>query len=102
MEVGGINLGQFLDEGYYLSQNPDIAAAIDNGQFSSGFDHFIQFGLAEGRNSNSLFNEQAYLVANSDVANAVDDGMIDSGLRHILLFGHLEGRKPRQEYYEDE
>ena len=102
VEVGGINLGQFLDEGYYLSQNPDIAAAIDNGQFSSGFDHFIQFGLAEGRNSNSLFNEQAYLVANSDVANAVDDGLIDSGLRHFLLFGHLEGRKPSQLFNEAE
>ncbi|MDB9525985.1 hypothetical protein PN498_08305 [Oscillatoria sp. CS-180] len=102
VEVGGINLGHFFDEGYYLNQNPDVVVAVDSGLFSSGFDHFVQFGLAEGRNSNPLFSEQGYLAANADVANAVNDGLIDSGLQHFLLAGHLEGRNPGQLFNEAE
>jgi hypothetical protein len=43
-----------FDSGYYLSQNPDVAAAIDAGYFSNAYDHFVNFGKDEGRASNGF------------------------------------------------
>lgn len=37
------------DDRSYLSQNPDVAAAVAQGKFKSGFDHFLDFGRFEGR-----------------------------------------------------
>ncbi|NER79306.1 MAG: hypothetical protein F6K42_06920, partial [Leptolyngbya sp. SIO1D8] len=92
--VGGILLAQLFDENYYLNQNPDVAAAVSHGAFQSGYDHFVRFGLSEGRNPSVLYNQDFYLAAHSDVARAVDVGFFDSGLTHFLNFGHRENRNP--------
>jgi hypothetical protein len=36
-------------EGGYLNANPDVAAAVKRGEYSSGFDHFKIFGHTENR-----------------------------------------------------
>jgi hypothetical protein len=41
----------------YLAANPDVAAAVRNGQLSSGYAHYVQQGRAEGRRGG--FAEQA-------------------------------------------
>ena len=38
-----------FDEAFYLASNPDVAAAVARGEFSSGLEHFQLFGQAEGR-----------------------------------------------------
>jgi hypothetical protein len=38
-----------FDESYYLAQNPDVANAVRSGSFSSGYDHYVKHGKAEGR-----------------------------------------------------
>lgn len=38
-----------FDEAFYLASNPDVAAAVARGEFSSGLEHFQRFGQAEGR-----------------------------------------------------
>jgi hypothetical protein len=71
-----------FSERYYLSQNPDVAAA--------GIDplkHYYQHGWREGRNPNATFDSRYYLDANPDVRNA--------GLNpfwHYLVFGRKESR----------
>ena len=40
--------GQF-NESEYLAMNPDVAAAIDNGQFSNAFEHYEMYGKKEKR-----------------------------------------------------
>lgn len=50
-----------FDESFYLANNPDVAAAVAAGTFSSGLDHYIQFGEAEGR-SGIPFGEESYLA----------------------------------------
>ena len=82
-----------FDESFYLSIYPDVAAAVAAGGFSSGFDHFQQFGLQEGRISSTLWNEGAYLATNPDVAAAVAGGAFGSGLHHFALHGQLENRR---------
>lgn len=41
----------------YLAANPDVAAAVRNGQLSSGYAHYVQQGRTEGRRGG--FAEQA-------------------------------------------
>jgi VCBS repeat-containing protein len=92
--IDGLPIVQFFDEAYYLGQNPDVADAIENGIVKSGYQHFIQFGLKEGRSPSVLFDGDFYLGQNSDVADAVENGLLSSGLEHFLLYGHEEGRDP--------
>lgn len=94
IEMGGIPLALLYDETYYLAANPDVAAAVHAGGFSSGFDHLLHFGLAEGRDPSILYDEGFYLTHNQDVAQAVANDVFSSGLEHFLLFGHWEGRDP--------
>jgi len=82
-----------FDEDFYLEFNPDVAAAVAAGDFSSGLDHFQRYGLQEGRPLVSpSFNERTYLENYPDVAAAVTAGDFSSGLDHYIRFGEAEGR----------
>ncbi|WP_428522075.1 hypothetical protein [Roseibium sp.] len=78
-----------FDPAYYLSQNPDVAAAIEAGLFESAEQHFNQFGFSEGRDPNPYFDTSFYLEQNPDVAAA---GI--NPLNHFNQFGETEGRSP--------
>lgn len=85
-----------FDEDFYLEFNPDVAAAVAAGDFSSGLAHFQRYGLQEGRTLVSpSFNEQTYLENNPDVAATVTAGDFSSGLAHYIQFGAAEGRSIR-------
>lgn len=84
-----------FDENYYLANNPDVQASVTAGAFSSGRQHFEQYGLAEGRVSVSpYYNEQLYLQKYPDVAAAVSAEDLSSGLQHYIQNGEAEGRSP--------
>jgi len=92
LEIGGLRMANFYDETYYLSQNPDVADAVSQGTFANGYEHFLRFGIAEGRNPSRFYDEALYLTENPDVQAAVDDNSFSSGLAHYLQFGHIENR----------
>lgn len=79
-----------FNEAAYLAANPDVAAAVAAGVFSSGLQHYELFGQAEHRNPNTHFNEQLYLLENIDVAAAVEKGIFSSGIEHFEKFGYRE------------
>lgn len=78
----GLNPDAFFDTKYYLSHNPDVAAA--------GYDpvkHYELYGWHEGRNPSAQFSTNKYLAAYSDVrASGINP------LAHFLLYGQAEGR----------
>jgi len=76
-----------FDASYYLQQNPDVAAAISRGQFTSAQQHYDLFGRFESRNPSAYFNTSFYLSEYPDVARA---GV--NPLTHFLTFGLKEGR----------
>ncbi len=43
-----------FDEPHYLSSNPDVAAAVARGDYSSGRQHYEQFGRKEGRGATAV------------------------------------------------
>ena len=55
-----------FDENWYLARNPDVAEALEAGQFSSALEHFNLYGKFEGRAPGPLFNPSEYLAANRD------------------------------------
>ncbi len=83
-----------FDEQYYLAANPDVAAAVKAGIFTSGYQHFVAAGQFEGRNPSPYFNEAYYLATYPDVAAAVRAGAFTSGFFHFIEFGQQEGRNP--------
>ena len=76
-----------FDTGYYLSKNPEVAAAgVDP------IEHFVRYGWKEGRDPNNEFSTRGYLKNNPDIAAA--------GLNpfwHFVVVGKAEGRisKPK-------
>lgn len=78
----GLNPDAFFNTSYYLSHNPDVAAASVN-----PLQHYEQFGWKEGRDPSAQFSTSKYLAAYADVkATRVDP------LLHYLQFGQAEGR----------
>lgn len=84
-----------VDEEWYLSQYPDVRAAVQDGRFKSAEDHYRKNGFKEKRlPAKPKVDEEFYLRINPDVADAVRSGQFKSGYEHYFKFGHLEGRKP--------
>ena len=78
----GYNPDAVFDTNFYLSHNPDVAAA--------GVDplaHYEANGWHEGRDPSASFSTNAYLAANPDVRAAGVDPLL-----HYLAYGQSEGR----------
>jgi glycosyltransferase involved in cell wall biosynthesis len=74
-----------FDGGWYLRNNPDVAAArLDPVR------HYVAFGAREGRDPSPSFGTRTYLERYPDVAAA---GL--NPLAHFAQFGQLEGRISR-------
>lgn len=84
-----------FSESFYLKMYSDVAAAVNRGEFASGYEHYRRTGAAEGRwGSDTLdFNEVSYLAANPDVAAAVRAGSYGLGYDHYVAYGKSEGRR---------
>lgn len=48
-------MSDLINEADYMAANPDVAAAVKRGQFSSGYEHYIKYGKKEGRMLKKLF-----------------------------------------------
>jgi 2-polyprenyl-3-methyl-5-hydroxy-6-metoxy-1,4-benzoquinol methylase len=73
-----------FDTAYYLRTYPDVAAAgIDP------YEHYLQFGAAEGRDPQALFDTSYYRERYPDVAAS---GL--NALQHYAQVGAAEGRDP--------
>ena len=84
-----------VDSTYYLSANPDIAAATRSGLVKDPAEHFYKTGYYEGRSSKpTVVDEQWYLTQYPDVKKALDAGKLASATEHFLESGAFEGRAP--------
>ena len=88
------DIPESFNESNYLIENSGLADAVANGLFSSGFEHWLEFGFSEGRSPQFAFDEQFYLASYPGVADAVANGLFINGLEHYIRFGQAEGRLP--------
>ena len=78
----GLNPDAYFNTGYYLSHNPDVAAAHVDPLL-----HYEASGWKEGRDPSAQFSTNKYLAAYSDVKAAGVDPLL-----HFVASGQAEGR----------
>lgn len=88
----------FFNERFYQARHQDVKNAITAGNLSSGYDHFLRFGQAEGRQPTPFFDERFYRGMYPDVLAAIQAGTLSSGWQHFAASGHAEGRQPSAFY----
>lgn len=84
----------YFNENYYLDQNPDVRAAVEQGFYASGLQHYQLSGGQELRSPSANFDAVYYVAANSDVRLAVNQGVFRTPLEHFDQFGVTENRAP--------
>ncbi len=88
-----------FDEQAYLALNPDVALAVNRGDFASGHQHWLLHGQNEGRVCSFFkerFDELGYLIKNPDVLAGIRAGAFKSGWDHWVRSGLVEGRDSSQ------
>jgi len=83
-----------FDEAFYLSAYRDVKLAVDAGAFQSGLDHYLIFGMGEGRVARVAFDSAFYAAGNPDVTLAVQNGFLLSHETHFGVLGARENRAP--------
>ena len=82
-----------FDEQGYLDMNPDVAAAICNGNELSGWNHYLHHGHKEGRRA-TPFDEPFYLRAYPVVQQELAEGRAASPFEHYKSVGRGRGYLP--------
>ncbi len=88
-----VSQNSLFDEGWYeRTYAAYIGSALADGQFASGYAHYLQYGQYEGYSPSPFWDESYYLAYNSDVAAAVTAGTVSSGFMQYYLYGQYENR----------
>jgi len=77
---------------YYAKANEDVAVALNNDP-EALYQHWLNYGKAEGRNASMVFNAKYYLEVNQDVAAVVGAENYTGAYEHFVTSGLLEGRE---------
>lgn len=85
----------YFDEQYYLAKYLDVAQAVTQGVFTSGWQHFSLYGQYENRSPSQWFDPVWYLQHYGDVASAVQSNPATlSAWSHYVNWGQFEHRSP--------
>ena len=88
--LNGVDYSPVFDADYYLDKYPDLKAAYgDNDE--AALQHFVQFGMKEGRQGNAAFDVRSYKKRYADLRTAYGEGWKDYYL-HYMCCGVKEGR----------
>ena len=79
-----------FDASYYYNSYPDVAAVCGMDE-NALFEHFINFGIYEGRSCSTAFNPQVYRQRYTDLQQVFGNDMA-AYCQHYVLYGRNEGR----------
>jgi hypothetical protein len=88
--IGGVDYSPVFDSEYYMSNNPDIKSAT-GGSTHLALQHFVNYGMNEGRQGTLDFNVITYRNRYADLRSMFRNNLT-SYYRHYLLYGLGEGR----------
>ena len=86
----GLDYGAVFDADYYLGNYPDLKAAFGT-DTKAAFNHFLQFGMREGRAGNDTFLVRNYQARYPDLQTAFGSSL-KLYYEHYIRFGKAEGR----------
>lgn len=87
----GIDYSDVYDYDYYVANNQDVYRAYGDDK-EAVLNHFIVFGMKEGRRAKEDFNVYVYKNNYSDLRNAYGNDL-KSYYIHYIMFGKKEGRQ---------
>ena len=85
-----LDYSSVFDANYYLSNNPDVAKATA-GNSELALDHFINYGMSEGRRGSASFDVQSYFNEYPDLRAAFGFDLVQY-YEHYVTAGKAEGR----------
>lgn len=80
-----------FDADYYYSEYADLRSAIANDS-KALLQHFVSFGMQEGRRGNAEFDVYAYMENNPDLVQVFGTDDLASYYLHYISYGKKEGR----------
>ncbi|MGM9553061.1 MAG: RICIN domain-containing protein [Faecousia sp.] len=80
-----------FDAFYYANQYPDLKAAFGTDE-QKLYDHFVKYGIKEGRQASFFFNVSYYRNSNSDLKAAFGNDNV-AAFNHFVQCGQYENRQ---------
>ncbi len=80
-----------FDGTYYLNKYADLKAAFGNDE-AAAYEHFLTYGIKEGREASPIFDIKYYIASNADLQNAYGAQGYEGAYEHFNVFGLQEGR----------
>ncbi len=90
--ANGVDYSSVYNYEYYIQHNPDVAKAY-NGDDVATLNHFIEYGMGEGRQASESFDEQSYYFEYPDLRRAYGVNDKKAYYLHYINYGKSEGRK---------
>ncbi len=88
--LDGVDYSAVYDYNWYIAHNPDVKAAFNGDQVKT-LQHFINYGMKEGRNSKEDFELISYMKAYPDLRSAFRNDNAKYYI-HYMNYGKKEGR----------
>ena len=85
-----LDYSSVFDADYYLNKYPDVNEWA-NGSKDRALDHFVNYGMSEGRRGSEAFDVQSYYNEYPDLRAAFGTDLA-SYYSHYLMYGKKEGR----------
>jgi len=86
----GVDYSEVYDYSYYLAMNPDVAAAFGDDS-AAVLQHFVTYGMAEGRVASRNFSANTYKGRYADLRAAFGSDL-SAYYFHFIKYGFFEGR----------
>lgn len=88
--LNGVDYSKVYDLKYYLANNPDIQNAFGGDEFAT-LEHFVNYGMKEGRQAIANFDVRSYYFAHPDLRRVFGNDF-RSYYYHYMNYGYKEGR----------
>ena len=90
-QYNGVDYSSVYNCDYYLANNADVKNAYGSNDDIAVLQHFVNYGMNEGRQASSNFNAISYRLQYADLRNAYG-GQLKSYYEHYIRYGKKEGR----------
>jgi len=91
--LNGVDYSAVYNYNYYITANPDVAAAYPNDDIAA-LNHFVTFGMTEGRTASADFVLSVYKTKYPDLVSAFGN-QNQLYYEHYIQFGKAEGRSAK-------
>lgn len=86
----GLDYSLVFNLEYYCNTHQDVSKALGT-SLAPVFNHFITYGMKEGRQATKNFSVQVYKSIYKDLRDAFGDDL-PKYYKHYIMYGHKEGR----------